>query len=41
VSAVAEIVKHVIDGDDDFRKPDSGAQNRNVPTGKKSGGENE
>ena len=24
VSAVAEIIKHVIDGDDDFRKPDSG-----------------
>jgi hypothetical protein len=27
VSAVAEIIKHVIDGDDDFRKPDSGPTN--------------
>ena len=29
VSAVAEIIKHVIDGDDDFRKSDSGAPHRN------------
>ena len=29
VSAVAEIIKHVIDGDDDFRKPDSGTPQRN------------
>jgi hypothetical protein len=29
VSAVAEIIKHVIDGDDDFRKSDSGNPQRN------------
>jgi hypothetical protein len=32
VSAVAEIIKHVIDGDDDFRKTDSGAPQRNGST---------
>ena len=39
VSAVAEIIKHVIDGDDDFRKPDSGNSQRNGSATKQGSGE--
>ena len=41
VSAVAEIIKHVIDGDDDFRKTDSGAPQRNGSTTEKGRGRSE
>ena len=41
VSAVAEIIKHVIDGDDDFRKTDSGTPQRNGSTTEKGRGRSE
>lgn len=41
VSAVAEIIKHVIDGDDDFRKPDSGNPQRNGSTTEQGRGRSE
>ena len=41
VSAVAEIIKHVIDGDDDFRKTDSGTPQRNGSAAEKGRGRSE
>ena len=41
VSAVAEIIKHVIDGDDDFRKTDSGNLRRNGSASEQGRGKNE
>jgi hypothetical protein len=41
VSAVAEIIKHVIDGDDDFRKSDSGNPQRNGSTPEQGRGRSE
>jgi hypothetical protein len=41
VSAVAEIIKHVIDGDDDFQKSDSGNPQRNGSTPKQGRGRSE